>query len=412
MRPLNSALVFAAIALLGSNVLVACSASGEFPEADDASPGEPAAADEQGEDAGQAPILNGNQADATVADAFMATHPADAGKDAHKDAKSDAKTPDAADAQVIETGADAGPVGSPCAVKDSMQKQACGFCGFQTRVCDSDNDDAGSPTVWQDWGFCQAEVPGGCQPGTNTNEDCGFCGTRNKVCQNDCTYAAGSCQNQPVNGCAPGSTDFQVGLSCETGGRQRTCSVTCVWGNVSSCFIPDPGVIGPALTISDVAGAVVSGNFNLDMATTTGRLGSFDLCPAATVGSLLTPYQYVQIVNTTSKTATVSVWSSKAAGEGAPEIATIMATYAGPTPPVTPAQRSACQQGVVRYCNDRIDPTSCLNGWAGMMKADSKQITVKPYSSLFVYVAANNASTATLPQFGPYVLSARTESIR
>ena len=364
MRSVKSAFVLVALAALGSNLIAACSADGDSPNIDPVLP-----------DGSPAPVVDGSvppvdmDADATTLPDTTVTPIVDAGKDAKvadagKDTgPKDTGVSDAKDAQVVEAGGDAGPPGSPCPVKDAVQQQVCGICGYQTRVCGPNGGDAAAPNVWQQWGFCQAEVANGCAPGSSTTESCGLCGTRQKICQNDCNYAVGSCTGQPANACAPGSTDFQVGLSCDAGGRIRTCTSACTYDGFSECFTPDGGITGAGLTIALTAGGKASNTFKLDQAITNGRLGAFDTCPSATVGTTLTCYQYVQIANPSSMVATVSIWGSKAATAGSVDIDTIMAVYNGSSPPVSAMQRQACNYGVTDDCGDTTDPTSCLSGW-------------------------------------------------
>jgi hypothetical protein len=298
------------------------------------------------------------------------------------------------------------------------------MCGNHTRLCLADpdagtGDAAATSGVWGAWGFCQNEVPGGCVPGTTSQEDCGLCGSRTKICQNDCTYAVGSCQGQPANACTPGTMDFQVGLSCDVGGRSRFCSdggttqpgvAACTYGNYGGCYIPEGGTTGAELDIATTAGGTKSGTFNLPAAQTIGRLGAFDQCPNATIGTTITSYQYVEVHNPTAQTAKVSIWGSKAPAGS--DIDTIMAVYNGFNVPLTDTARKACSVGVTDDCSDTTDPTSCLMSWAGLMSADGNPVTIGPFNSAIVYTAAYFAASGTITTSGPYILSVRTESLQ
>ena len=412
MRSVKSAFVLVALAAVGGCVVVACSADGTSPEitgtdsGGDSTPGTP-----DGSGATPDDMDSGDQPDTTTQPVEDSGHDAYVTHEAGKDTGPHDTGVDARDAQLVEAGGDAGPAGSACATKDSVQKQTCGFCGFQTRVCEPNTD--GGANVWQQWGFCQAEVAQGCLPGSTASEACGLCGTRQKICQNDCNFAVGACQNQPPNACSPGSTDFEVGLSCDAGGRTRTCASNCTYGGFSGCFVPDGGVTGASLTVPPTVGGINKGQFQLDPMQTAARLGAFGSCPSASISTTdVTSYQYVQIVNTTSMTATISVWGGKVATAGASDIDTIMAAYAGPNLPITPAQRTACTVGVTDSCFDSTDPTACQASWAGLMKSANKQVTVGPFGSVFIYTAAYYTAASGEVASGDYQLSVRTETIQ
>jgi alpha-tubulin suppressor-like RCC1 family protein len=170
----------------------------------------------------------------------------DATVDAPKDGTSDAKdavadtqgdvAPDATDG-----GADADsglpPSGSPCNVPNQIQDEDCGLCGKHYRGCLADGDGG---YAWGDWGFCQNQVVNGCDPKLSYPDvACGNCGTKKQVCLPNCNYDVTQQCNEPSGACAPGSTEFQIGLSCDAGGRERTCSNQCTWGNYGSC---SPGI--------------------------------------------------------------------------------------------------------------------------------------------------------------------------
>ncbi len=367
---------------------------------------------------GGAPILDEGDAASPTADSLGTDASTGGGHDATLEGSALPGDPDAAprpeagsadsgmppDAQIIEAGQDAGgPQGSPCQPLDTIQQQACGICGFQTRTCLA--PDGGPVGRWGAWGFCQGQVPGGCTPGKTTTETCGFCGTRQKVCQNDCSYAVGSCQGQPADACQPATVDFEVGLSCDVGGRQRVCSAACTWGNFGGCFVPEGGTASASIKIPTTVGAKASAKFSLPAAQTIGLLA--DTCPGATIGTSVTSYQYVEVYNPTAKTATVSVWTGKATG-GA-DIDTVMAAYGGVNVPLTPAARSACLAGVADSCTD-ADTTACKVSWAGLVGADA--VTIGPYGSALVYNASFDDASSGNPHSGAYQMFVRTDALQ
>jgi hypothetical protein len=311
----------------------------------------------------------------------------------------DASMPDA-DAAASDAGpdaasADAGPPGSACPTKDAIQEQACGLCGTQSRLCAPNS--AGSPNVWQPWGFCQNEVADGCVPGTATTEACGLCGTRNKVCQNDCRYAVGACKNEPAGACQPGAIDYQVGLSCDAGGRSRTCEATCTYGAFSDCFVQGE----PTLTLATTAGGKVSGEFKLEDSSTISRPSG--TCPVTSFSSV-TPFTYVTLVNPTATSATVSVWSGQSSHVGASYIDTVIASYARDTKPVTDPERKACAKGVNDTCSSGGDPSACVSSWAGLV--GSNVVTVPANGKIVIYVGAYYATGK-----GDFLLTARTDAL-
>jgi hypothetical protein len=120
-------------------------------------------------------------------------------------------------------------------------------------------------------------------------------------------------------------------------------------------------------------------------------------------------YQFVQITNPTAQTATVSLWTSKAATAGAQDIDTIIASYA--TQPATDQQRMACSVGVDDECTETLDPTECQGEWAGLTKTDAKSVTIPPAGSVVVYVSAYYDTTSTNPHSGDFMLTVRTDGL-
>ncbi len=400
MRSVKSPRAFVACAtpvVLSVSVLVAaCSADGGAQIPDDVDAAVPTA-DSLGIDASR----GGSNDAAAPLDATLPADP-DAASPPTDGATSDATPPN--DAQIVEAGQDAGgPQGSACQPLSQIQQQACGTCGFQTRTCLA--TDGGPVGKWGAWGFCQGQVAGGCTPGQSATEACGFCGTRQKVCQNDCTYAVGACQGQPANPCPPGAIDYELGLSCDVGGRERFCSAACTWGSFGGCFVPEGGLTGASIKIPATVGAKASAKFTLPAAQTLELLG--DTCPTATIGTTMTSYQYVEVYNPTAKTATVSVWTGKATG--GVDIDTVMAAYGGVNVPFTAAARMACVSGVNDSCTDG-DATACKASWAGLVGTDA--VTIGAYGSALVYNAAFNDAASGSPHAGAYQLFVRTDALQ
>jgi hypothetical protein len=291
------------------------------------------------------------------------------------------------------------PTGSACSPQNSTQQQPCGLCGVQNRVCLA--PDGGTP-VWQPWGFCQMEVANGCVPGSMTSEACGLCGTRQKQCQNDCTYAVGACTGQPPNACAPGTTDYEPGLSCDAGGRTRTCGTNCTFGNFGSCAVPEGGTGGVGLTIGGV-GATVFGTFTMPASQTITKL-STGTCPKTSAPSgSATSYSYVAVYNPTGSAHNVSIWGSRAPGSST-DIDTIMTAYNSMTPPTTPAERQVCTP----YVNDTCNSAPCPTGqsyWAGLVTGGNGPVTIPANSNVIIYTAAYFTGDS-----GDYQLNARTEN--
>ncbi len=290
------------------------------------------------------------------------------------------------------------PVGSACSPQNSTQQQPCGLCGVQNRVCLA--PDGGTP-VWQSWGFCQNEVANGCTPGAMTTEACGLCGMRQKQCQNDCTYAVGACTGQPPNACAPGTTDYEPGLSCDAGGRTRTCGTSCTFGNFGSCAVPEGGTGGVGLTIGGV-GATVFGTFTMAASPKLAK-ATTGSCPT-TLSTTQTSYSYVAVYNPTSTAHTVSIWNSRPPG-GSTDIDTIMTAYTSPTAPTTVAERQACAP----YVNDTCDTAPCPTGqfsWAGLIVGGDGPVTIPANSNVIIYTAAYFPTSSG----GDYQLNARTEN--
>jgi hypothetical protein len=419
MRSCNKSWLISGAVALSATALLACSADGGGASGDDSGASAQDAAggsdSSSGNDAGtqadssfalDTGVDTSVAADTSTIDVVTVDTGIDAG---HVDAGSD--TGVAVDAGeggvVLDASVDASDsglaaVGSPCSPTNATQKQTCGLCGFQERVCLA-TADVGQPT-WQPWGFCQAEVAGGCAPGTSSAEACGLCGTRAKQCQNDCTYAVGACTGQPQNACAPGTTQYEPGLSCDAGGRTRTCDSTCVWGVYGGCEVSDGGVVVGGLSIPTIAGQTTFGTFTLPATPQSARL-ALGSCPV-TVGSSMTSFDYVPVVNTTSHAATVSIWHSQAPTAGAVDIDTVIGVYNRSTPPSTPAERQACMTKV----NDTCNTSPCVTGqsvWAGLIVGGDGPVSIPAHGTIMVYSAAYFSSDS-----GDFQLNVRTETLQ
>ncbi|MEE2788416.1 MAG: hypothetical protein VX589_13820 [Myxococcota bacterium] len=128
-------------------------------------------------------------------------------------------------------------IGQPgeCTEDDDPQRQACGNCGTQTRVCEGD--------LWSDWGQCSAPEEA-CTPGESRVSNCGDrCGRRTENCTEACEWvAAGECENE--GSCVPGSEVVEI---CEDGNiqgeRSRTCGSDCEFGPFTLCGFCEDGKI-------------------------------------------------------------------------------------------------------------------------------------------------------------------------
>jgi hypothetical protein len=420
MRSVRSAFFFLSVTALMGGAIGACSASGVGIEDEGALPDEEdddAAADtgtkrDAGKDTGKADApsnaVDSGKPDATTADAKpdnsvpdTGTGTSDAAPDAPKDAPAD----------VIPADAALPPVGSPCATANEIQNQACGMCGTQSRVC----KDSGSGLVWHAWGFCQNEVVGGCVPGTTVNEACGLCGRMTRLCQADCRYANQACTGQPANACNPGTIEFKVGLSCDAGGRSRTCENTCTWGNYGQCTEPVNQFV---LTASGTLGTIVASPDNpnrwemrYEPATPYKKVNTTTTCPT-TVGASNTQYQYTEIKNPTSEPIKVQIWQEISGSS----TDSIMAAYAGAIIPPDDAARRTCLSKVNDGCpsTSETGTTYAMNGAApngcgGSSIAGLHNIQIAANSSIMVYNAMYFAPSSTSTPSGvPFQLKVRT----
>jgi hypothetical protein len=392
--------IVSAIVAATMGAVYGCSADSNTPGIDDG-------------DSGGIPQLgdDGSSADTTVSGDDSSVTPDTGKKDSGKDAATNDGPTDANkfDAPI----SDGAPQGTPCSTPQAVEAQACGMCGVQYRGCLPVAGDAGY--AWGPWGFCQNEQtgPNACDPNqTYQDETCGNCGTRPRLCQNDCTFATGLVCNEPANSCHPGDTEFVLGLSCDAGGREHTCDTTCQWGSYGAC------TTGPVnnnfLNIATAAGGTQTKKFTIpNLTTKIARLGISSSCPTTLSTSSNTNYVYIQVNNTTAKTASVSIWSSKTAS--GPTLDTIMAVYPGSIPPSnTDANaRKNCMTGTA--VNDECSgacsggASACVGQWAGLCPDDfdPSTVTIPPGGAVTVY----HAEYSTSGTGGDFNLSVRTDAL-
>jgi hypothetical protein len=310
-----------------------------------------------------------------------------------------------------------------CETPLKSDPQHCGACDTACRnaeVCSN--------------GRCQGscddgltDCDGGCVDLTSDPAHCGGCTTACPVPAGGTATCAGARCGIRCNAgyhacgaaCGKDTDPATCGTSCTACAAPANATATC--DGVACDFTCDPGFNRqgngcapgmPTLAVAATIGAKAVGTFLLDANVASTRLLVTSVCPNASFSGHVTNYQYVRIANPTSKAATLSVWTSKAAA--GPDIDTILATYwADPT---TSAERLACVVGVNDICSDTSDPTTCVYGgagfWAGLMSSEGNAVTVPAGGSVIVYVAAYDSTTSTNPHSGPYTLSARTEALK
>ena len=342
--------------------------------------------------------------DSTVADTGT-----DAAKDSSVDSSGDALADSSSDAAQDASG-DAGdgglaPVGSPCNVPNAIESEACGLCGTHKRACLPGGDGG---YVWGGWGFCQGQVVNGCDPNLSyPDSNCGNCGTLKKVCLSNCTFDQSLQCVEPANACKPGSTNFVLGLSCDGGGREQTCSNTCTYGNFGNC---QPGPTLPSLNASLTAGNTVHGVFTWPASPTLARLttSTSATCPISSL-STVTNYSYVVINNPDLvKSVKVAIYHSQASTY----IDSTLAVYTGNVPPADNdlTARKACLTGsyVADDCVPSFSglapapsPAACVSSWAG-----TRDITIPPNGSVTVFSTPYFANAP-----GDYQLNVYTQSV-
>jgi hypothetical protein len=341
--------------------------------------------------------------DSTVIDAQP-----DVAKDTGSDGTTDAAdgATDASDGGVSDAGdggdASLPPSGSPCNQPNTVQQQDCGLCGFQKRACLPDGDGG---YVWGDWGFCQNQVVNGCDPKLSyPDTSCGNCGTKKQVCLPNCNFDATQACTEPPNACKPQSTEFVLGLSCDGGGRERTCDNQCKFGNFGAC---QSGPSIPGVTASQNVNGIVSMPLTLPASPKLLRTDYSVSCPFSTISSTATSYVYASVKNPSNvQSVKVSIWSAQA--QNGPTIDTILTAYPGAVPPADndATARKNCLVYVSDTCSETgLTPTSCSGQWAGLMAAQGRNVTIPPGGTIVVYIAAWSASSS-----GDLVMGVRSDS--
>lgn len=303
-----------------------------------------------------------------------------------------------------DTGPDAGkpaPLpGSACAKIDEIFTRACGACGKQEALC-LPGGGGGASGVVSDYSACAGELAGGCVPGTVENEPCGNCGTRKRTCNPYCAWTTAACTGEPAGACTPTAEDYTV-AGCATAGtvRTRSCGVACAW----SAFSPSCDALDFKLQVAAAAGATVSAIYPLRATMADKRLSGG--CPNGYFSTTTNhPYVYVELVNPTAQTLTLSAWNTVAQTGGA-VIDTAMAWYASSERPTDDASRKACAKGVVDSCPSGL-PCGDYK-WAGL--TGTSAITIPPSGSVTLFFESYYPAGGAQPSEGNVKLVVRTDS--
>lgn len=297
-----------------------------------------------------------------------------------------------------DSGVDAGPpppvAGTPCTTPDVVKKKQCGACGTHSTICIGGK--------WSEYGLCEAEIVGGCIPGTKVTEACGNCGTLTKTCSNYCAFTATACAGSPAGACTPGGVDLSnAGCAGADTYRSRSCNATCAYSSFTTACAAPPTTVEvaptPASTNSTIA--IIPAGDVLPRATGT--------CPTATISTTVsTPYTYVQVHNPLTKAATVAIYNSLATGGVA--FKTMLIAYDGATPPSTEAERKAC-------IKVKTSGTTALTGDAKFASLDgTTAITIPAGGTVSVFVGSYNAYDPTKPadSTGKVKLNVQTVSLQ
>ena len=328
--------------------------------------------------------------------------PHDAGRDATTPRDSGSNPPRDAAPDARDSGGTTSPVaGTACTVMGDVKERACGFCGTQQTVCDTDGMGG---SVWSDYGRCDNEVADTddrCMPGTASDNDCGLCGKSADVCQRDCTWGRGSCR-EPAGACTPDEVRY-ITAGCGTSGnyRKQVCSATCSFGAASPmpCGGMDPFVnITRAKDFSVTINGVLQGEINkLNTSGTNPCQPANLLSDGAVPAANLMPYAYIELRNPQPKRATVEL-------EFAPDASTasfgytFAAVYDG-SMPTDNASRAACTKSN-EYCSSSSGSTywSCFKG--------TDAFTIPANGKVFVYIQA----LSKLPAPVKFVATVTTKS--
>lgn len=301
---------------------------------------------------------------------------------------------------------DAGPPppapGSPCAVVDEIFEKQCGACGTQEALCIGNADGGPGGTVSQ-YSPCMNEIDGGCIPNTTENESCGNCGTRVRTCNKYCAWSAGQCTGEPANACSPTANDYTT-AGCGTAGTYRTrqCGTTCSWSPFSSC-----DDLSFQLTVPAVAGESASAIYPLRALVSDKRISG--TCGSNYFSTTTNhPYVYVELVNPTNNTLTLSAWNTHAKSGGA-QISTSMTVYPGNVKPADEAARKTCVKTVSTYCSTTTLPC----GWSSFAAlTGTNAFTIPPAGSVLLFFQSYYAPGGSQPSEGDVKLVVRTDSIQ
>jgi hypothetical protein len=116
------------------------------------------------------------------------------------------------------------------------------------------------------------------------------------------------------------------------------------------------------------------------------------------------PYRYVELKNTTTQLAVVSVWTAKA--PGGPELDTRMQAYSGAIPPASYSDWLNCVGYSDRVCN--TSPCEAAPAqWSGLVSSEGHGVQVPAGNSMVVYVSTfDTAST------GFFALNVQTDLLQ
>jgi hypothetical protein len=366
--------------VFGVAVVVGCSASGSSDPVDDTTPTDP-----------------GMPAPATLPPSSAPVGDVDASKAPPKDAGKDSAV-------------DAGPPppvpGTSCPTLNELKKKKCGACGEQATLClggasGGDAGDAGGGT-WSDYGTCDNQLIGGCIPGTIVTASCGHCGTQTKTCSAYCGFSLSACKGEPPMSCVPGAVDLSnAGCTTTATYHQRTCASTCTYGNYGLTCDAAPTTIEVGPTVGNVTSTIATFT---STQTTTRLTGS---CPTATLSAVttVTPYVYIKVHNPLAKSVVVSVYDSVA--PGGVVFPTLLASYGAATP-ATDVARKACVQGVNDFGDDSLTGDS---DFASLSDVDA--VTIPANGTVTIYNGAYNKYSAGTPSLstGNVLLNVRLEQI-
>lgn len=401
---------------LATSLFVACGASGDAEEPAESNSPTPFSAD-AGVDATVQPRERDASIDRTIpidGDGIRDARPHDGSSTSPP---SDAERGEASsmiDANNVDGGVDSGtieagtvdsgfaPVGTSCLPINATQERVCGRCGVEKRLCFSSGDGGAS---WLEWGPCLGEKPDAGLPNTTISLPCKMCGTRKLTYDSQCNPTVGFCEPSANAECEVGQGEWVQGLSCTGGlGRYRSCRTDCTWEPYSDCTSyvnANRLVIAPS---TNGMSNTVSGTFPFDDGARGKRLinSSDETCPLGTSypSSSMVKFGYVEVVNRTAQTATLSIWNG---GED-----TQMAAYAGSTIPTDDAARRACLPGTKATDSCPTSLAAQCNGPAQTSTAGITGVKVGPNSSATVYTGMYSTSSSV----AEYKLFVRTDELR